>query len=75
MKKLFLLFLLLFQLSIINCQLSIVCAQNPYLPLWANAVFTAMTECHCDRAEGSKSGSVICDGGKQRCYLPQTTPN
>ena len=23
--------------------------------LWANAVFTAMTECHCDRAEGSKS--------------------
>ena len=34
MKKIFLLFLLLFQLSIINCQLSIVFAQNPYLPLW-----------------------------------------
>ena len=27
----------------------------------ANAVFTVMTECHCDRAEGSKS--LTCDGG------------
>lgn len=29
----------------------------------AKAVFTAVTECHGGRPEGSKSGSVICDGG------------
>lgn len=29
-------------------------------------MFTAMTECHCGRAEGRKSGSVISDGGQRR---------